>query len=257
MEKKKDKKKSWVLVTVLIVALLIAAVGGGFLIGASYVTSKTMTKKSEVKEEQEEVVNGLAVSAKAMDRLVKERLERFVLAGLDYNYANGGTYRHFANGTKSLSEEVKLKMTYSITKRMGGESPVSEDVINRLEGTKPDAEEPASAMEKALFDRNYKELFNEEAPEFDAEKMMLSGCPAPMAYDKETGIMYLLNRCGGTGSDKITSTIKSFDSDEKYIYVHTESRWEDLSVSEEPPKTTKLLWTFDKELKFIRTKVEK
>lgn len=258
MEKQKDKKKSWVLVTVLIVILLIAAVGGGFLVGANYVSSKTLAKKSEVKEENENVQEtGLDISVKASDKLVKERLEKFVLAGLDYNYANGGTYRHFANGTKSLSDEVKLKMTYFVTKTGNSQYTLTEEEINKLTGVKPSVDEPVMAMSKIEFDNNYKELFNEDAPEFDSEKMQFCGCPAPMAFNPETKIMYLLSRCGGTGTDKITSTINSFDSDEKYIYVHTESRWEDLSVSEEPPKTTKLVWAFDKDLKFVRTKVEK
>lgn len=51
-EKKEKKKSSVVLITVLIIILLVAAVGGGFLAGASYIASKSLEKKKEVKEVQ-------------------------------------------------------------------------------------------------------------------------------------------------------------------------------------------------------------
>lgn len=51
MEKKKEKKSSVILVTILIIVLLVAAVLGGFLAGASYIASKSLEKKKEVKEE--------------------------------------------------------------------------------------------------------------------------------------------------------------------------------------------------------------
>lgn len=247
-EKKDKKKKSWVWVTVLIVILLIAAIGGGFLAGATYVSSKTMENKSKSKEENTESAKSLEIST-----AVKEKLERFVSTGLYYDHAGNETYSNFIKGTKDLSKKVKLQMTYNATKKANDDIKLSEEEINKLTGVKPDENEEVTPMLKADFDKTYKELFNEDA-NYEFEEM--TGCPAPMAINNETKTIYLFHRCGGTGADSVTSIITSYNSDTENYYVHSESVWKDLSVAQESSKTTKLLWTFDKDFNFVSVEVE-
>lgn len=243
-EKKKTNKKSWVLVTVLIVILLIAAGWGGFLAGASYVSEKSMEKKREVKEEK-----GLEMSI-----AVQEKLEKFVLTGLRYGVVNS-TYEHFAKGTTELPKKIKLQMAYNATEK-GRQTVLTEEESNELIGEKPGANEEVEIMGKKDFDNSYKLLFNEEINS-KLDDVDGLGCPAILAENKEETLYYLFSRCGGIGSSTITSTVKSYDSDAEHYYVHSESLWEDLSVSQEPSKTTKLLWTFDKDFHFVSTEVEK
>ena len=249
-EKKNEKKKSsGVLIILLVIILLFVAVLGGYWLGTTKVSKESKKQKNEEIEEVQEETKDLELTDD-----IKSRLEKFVLVGSNYDYSGNTTLDNFSEGTKEIPKKVKLRMARNSVYKYGEvktDVTISDDVVSKLTGVKPDNGEIVDIITKTSFEKAYKELFNEN-PEYTYDE--ISGCPAPLAIDESTGEMYLFHRCGGTGVITFNTKVVSYDADTEYYYVHTETEKKDLSNNEVTKNL--LVWKFDKDYKFVSTEKE-
>lgn len=246
-EKKKGNKG---LIVVIVLLLLICCGLGGFI----FVNKDKIFAKDEEKAEKEEVKE--KVNLELTDS-IKEKLERFVLIGSNYDVGNTNTtLNHFIEGVTEIPKDVKLKMARNAVYKYGNvkQNEVLSGVdATNISGVQPDNGEIIDIVTKDEFNKRYKELFGEDAI-YELEDLKYAGCPAPLAINTSTGEMYLFHRCGGSGATSYDIKITSYDSDTEYYYVHEELVKTDLTTNQ--TENTKLLWTFDKDLKFIKTEKE-
>lgn len=264
IENEKVKKDNKILLLVIVILTVIIVGLLGYIIGTG--TTNKQKDNNELKEqindtkeeektestENEEVKINLEITDE-----IKKKLERFINIGshIDYTGLNT-TLSHFMNGTNTLPEKIKLKMTKNAVyedKLYVANTSVPEDVVPRLEGLKPAKNEIVDIIKVDDFNKIYKELFNKE-PNYKIEDLSNIGCPAPLSIDNESREMYLYHRCGGTGTKEYSNYITSYDSDTNYYYIHEEIVEKDIATKES--KTTKLIWKFDKNLTFISTEKE-
>lgn len=239
----KDKSKNgngWIKA---IIMLLVGIVVG---LGAYYGYDNYLSKDTKV--DKEEKSESLEINAD-----VQKKLRNFVLTGLHFDNMGNSTYEYFLKGTTNLTKEIKLKMAFNNTPYDydPGVTLSAADVKKYMQD-ESDSSEKVGIMQKKDFDKSYKELFNEDG---DYTTDDVGGCPMPV-YDKTKDVFYLFNRCGGTGEDEYVSEVEYYDSDADKYYVHSITTWNDLSEKHRPSEDTKLLWTFDKDLKFVSTEKE-
>lgn len=251
MEEK--KKNNHIVLKILLILIVFA---GGIVLGV-YLDSETeLFNKIEKKDTKEKNITKEKQKEAPLEvtDTVKTRLKKFITAATQYR-ASGSTRENFINGTTSLTKDIKLKMTNAAIYNDNKPTKnivLSGEEINNLEGVKPDANEIVDIIKISDYNDTYKELFNEE-PVYEINELQMNGCPAPMAINRAQGTMYLFHRCGGTTATSYEEKINSYDLDNDNYYVHQE-------LSQTTPDgintTTKLLWKFDKNLKFISTTVE-
>ena len=233
----------------MVIFLVISAGLGGYILGTRQVDNKTpKITKTDQNDKTEE--KNLEITDE-----VKENLKTFISVAVAYR-STGMTRDKFIKGTDAINTQTKLEMTnatiYYNDKVTKNTTILGEEYQN-ISGVKPEVNETVDTIKITDFDNTYKELFKEEA-NYNFEDLALIGCPAPVAWNKEMGKLYLLHRCGGTTVIEYEDKITSYDSDTKYYYVHQDLYEKNLASNEE--NSTKLLWKFDKELKFVSTTVE-
>lgn len=248
---KESKKKSGI-VTVLIVIILVAAAGlGGYLLGTRQIEKETPSSKTTKNDKNnKEKVTQLEITDE-----VKTRLETFVTVAVAYR-STGMTRDKFIKGTDSIDTQTKLEMTNAAiyyNDKVTKNTIILGEEYQNISGVKPDQNEMVDTIKISDFDNTYKELFNED-PNYNIENLSLIGCPAPVAWNREMGKLYLLDRCGGTTVITYENKITSYDSDTKYYYIHQDLHEKNMVSNEE--NSTKLLWKFDKDLSFISNTVE-
>ena len=144
-EVKEVKKKGGKGLIFLVILLLLICCGLGVFIFMN--KDKLIEKEKEIKEEKE-VKKDLEIS-----EAIKEKLERFVIIATHFDSGNSNnTLNHFIGGTSSIPKEVKLKMTrnavYEFGKIVRDFTLSDNEVISRLEGTKPDNGEIVDILKK-------------------------------------------------------------------------------------------------------------
>lgn len=247
------KKSNGGLVVVIVLLLLIVLGLGGFI----FVNKDKLFNSNKTTDSGNEEVVEKGKNLK-LDTATKTKLERFVKAGTFTNPGGTNTIDYFKDGVTSITKMMKLKMafinSYLIDKKGQRGVTLTEEERNAISGIKPDANETVSVLDKKDLDNEYKTLFGEN-PEYTYEEISgfkTLGCPAPLGWDATTGKLYLYSRCGGTSAHEYSSEITSYDSDTDYYYVHQVSKY----VNSEETIEYKLVWKFDKDLKFVSTEKE-
>ncbi len=244
MEEKKERKIG-IIALLLVIILIIVAIVVFFVVNNS---SNKETKTSKEETETKTLI---------VTKNIEKKLQKFVEAGSYYDDSGSNTtVTHFISGTTELPKDIKLKMTRNAiyqAEKVKTNVILSEEEINNIQGEKPSTGEPVDVIEKDTLNNTYKELFNETV-ELSLSELEKIGCPVPMAVNKTSGAYYLFNRCGGTGALSYKVKVTHVSSDKDYFYAHSEITEIRGITGEE--KVTKLLWTFDKDLKFVNTKKE-
>ena len=260
-EKKPKKKGSFTPLILLILALIIGFGGGYYLTVYVLNGDDEEEKKQEVEEREKELTNEEAIA----------KLNRFITVA-SYDDASGnGIFYYIAWGLKELSEEQKIKMTYiSLVKLDKKQVPITE-VPAKYQADASMGYLMELPIE--LFNTEYENLFR-VAPTYDIQTIGTVGCPAFYKIDSELGKMYLGTDCNEPAQSKYVTKIYKYTEDEEHYYVYQYIGEVDNKVSTRPVykeiktgriinvsqfegneyKFETLLWTFDKEYKFISTK---
>ena len=240
--KKQKKGVSGILVFFLILLFTAAGLVGGWYVGDQHLI-KVGTEKEEKEEEKEET--------KEVSDDAKQKIDSFIKIASHYNYSMSVLPELFYDGVtaEKITSRNKASMTYAVLidfdKNYESTTEKPQTVLDKV----PDsAGEDVKTVSINDYDEIYKKLFNEE-PQYEAK-----GCPYPAIADKETGKIYLFSRCGGIGPEMVNKVEnKTYSFDGKYYYVNTDVSYYEKGASEE---TKKVVWKFDKDLKFVSTTVE-
>ena len=248
MEENKQKNNAGLLI--IIASLIVVCIGlCGFIFmnrNNLFNTNKPKENKTEEKEKK---------NLELTDD-VKTKLNRFVEVGSEDSYGSVQTAPFFYNGKSEILESEKLIMAYVDAVKISKKTEyrvLTEEEIQNIDGLKPETNEKVTILKVSDFEQSYKDLFDEDG---DYKKLkdlgVKIGCPAPLGMDANAGNMYLYSRCGGTTNVKYSKEITSYDSDTEYYYVHQTMKYE----SQEETKEYKVVWKFDKNIKFISTEKE-
>ena len=249
MEENKKSGKTGLVVIIIILLLVICGMGAFLFINKEKLFSKEITKNETVEKTTKEIKN-----LELTDE-VKTKLERFTEIAVTPNVGYG-TMDYFINGVNSIDTKTKQKMTHIAIYKDGKvtkDLTLSDEEASTLEGIKPEKNEIVDIVKVSDYKATYKDLFKEEA-NIDISELELTGCPFPGAINKEQDKLYYYHRCGGTSATTYDIKVTSIDSDKDYYYVHQEIVENNLATNE--TKTTKLLWKFDEDLKFISSEKE-
>ena len=245
LQEEKKKGNSGLIILVVLLFVVCAIMGAFIFVNKDKLTTTTNTKEEKIEKLE-------TTSA------VKEKLERFIIIASHFDGGNTNTtLDKFIDGATSISKEVKLKMARNAVYQYGNVyqniTITDEELINKLDGEKPDVGEIVDIIKKEEYDKRYKELFNEEAA-YEFSELKNTGCPAPMSINQETGEMYLYHRCGGTGILSYDMKVTNYDSDEKYYYATEEIVETNIATKE--TKKTILAWKFDKDYNFVEVETK-
>ena len=232
---------------VILVVLFLIGIGLGFA-AAKVIDLDVKEEPKEVEKEKKEDKKNLELSSD-----VKTKLERFVNAGSTYMVGGYSIIDDFKGGVTTVSKDTKIWMAfynvYYVDKKGERNVKVSADEKSKITGQKPADIEPVDIIKISDFENEYEALFGEKA-EYTLEDMEV--CPLPKGTNKEADKFYLFHDCGGTTNIAYTSEITEYDSDFDYYYVHQVSKYKGEGTNEE----NKLVWKFDKDLKFVSTEKE-
>ena len=236
----------------LIIVLIIGAVIGFGVSKWSNLFTNDNNKENETVE-KEETKDGLELTDE-----VKAKLKEWIEIADNYNTISGtSTLDTFAKGVTSLDTKTKLIMTYNATDYSENLYTLTKNDISKMETSidkkSMDGEE-VYIMKISDFNSKYKELFQEEATY--TIKDLDFGCPLPWGMDKSQDRIYLFDRCGGISSIRTNSEITSYDKDDNYYLVHEKVDIIDTADNNKITKTYKILYKFDKDLKFVSSEKE-
>lgn len=253
-------KKSNTWLVVLLILILGAAVGFGVYKWSSMNTKNDDKTKSEQKAETDVADDGISNEVKAT-------LGKWVNVASDYNGVSSdiSTLGTFAAGITSdkISAKTKLIMAYNSVmeyKEIYKQEYyiLTADDISKMEATIKKSEmnnEDVNIMKISDFDSAYKELFGVDASY--TLKDLNFGCPTPWGMDKSQDRIYLFHRCGGTSPLYSDKRIESYETDENGGYsIHQTVDIRNSEKQEGIEKTYKILWKFDKDLKFVSSEKE-
>ena len=196
-----------------------------------------------------------------IEKNVKERLSKFVSAASFYSDTGySSTAQNFINGTTSIDNDIKYKMTYNVIYKI--DQDYKSDVVLTTEESNAMKRvfnddingESLDIIKLSLFNKTYEELFNEK-PSYTINNLTNIGCPAPLGYNIELDRIYLFYRCDGNSYSEYDSFIASYDEDDKYYYVHQEGGFK-TQKEESDIIVYKILWKFDKKFNFVSTSKE-
>lgn len=255
METKKEKKNIGLII--LVVILLVICIGMGTFIFIN--RDKLTTKENTTIEEKntDKTSNEVTNEEKAI-------LERFIKAASidDYIVSEIVTAKYFNKGTTEITKEIKLKMAYNdiVNSDKKEEYVLTDEDITQMTTTIPKEQlggngvsyENVTVIKTSDFEQAYKDFFNEDAI-YSLDDIKDLGCPAPWGINKDLGKIYLFHRCGGVSLGTYITEIVSYEKDRDYYLVHQKGGW---STEDKAEKTTKILWKFNKDLKFVSTEIE-
>lgn len=259
-EEQKYQRKSagyvWWL-TIVMILLLVAFFGLGYALGSTNIAEDVINnlEKNGKVEKQNKGSQKLDVTD-----ATKQKLEKFINIATDqkeYKAAKQEVRDYFEKGTTSLTDRIKLEMTNLAIyqdKKVESNILLTEEEVNQLSGYKPDIahNEKIDRVKVSDFTNTYKELFKEDL-KFNFDDLSGLGCPKPSTIDNAKENIYYNFNCGGATGGSWGNSIDSYDSDNDYYYVH-----QTLTRTPAGGETeiTKLVWKFDKDLKFVSTTVE-
>lgn len=255
METKKEKKNIGLII--LVVILLVTCIGMGTFIFIN--RDKLTTKENTTIEEKntDKPSNEVTNEEKAI-------LERFIkAASIDDDIVSEiVTAKYFNKGTTEITKEIKLKMAYNdiVNSDKKEEYVLTDEDITQMTTTIPKEQlggngvsyENVTVIKTSDFEQAYKDFFNEDAI-YSLDDIKDLGCPAPWGINKDLGNIYLFHRCGGVSLGTYITEIVSYEKDRDYYLVHQKGGW---STEDKVEKTTKILWKFNKDLKFVSTEIE-
>lgn len=249
MEERKNSK-TWLVVLAI---LLICA---GIAVFVPSLLSKTEdTKKDEgvvVKEKNE------------ISPEVKAKLERWVGIASAHSSIDPSTstLEKFAKGMTELDAKTKLVMTYNAVmseKKIYDQNSyeLTAEDVKAMESTiskSQISEESVKIMKISDFNKTYEELFQETASY--TLKDLDFGCPIPWGMDKAKDRIYLFERCGGVSPIYSDKNITSYYESDGYYCLVQEAEIKDGSEKDKVTESYKILWKFDKNLKFVSSEKE-
>ena len=236
MEEKNSK--SWLVIVVLLI--IVVVVGYGVF---EWTSLNTKTTENNVLKEK--------VSSE-----VKTKLERWVNVASRYNSVDTST------STLEMFAKTKLIMTYNAVIEEKNIYDQKEYILTKDDIADMSANidksdmnnEPVKIMKMSDFNTTYKELFDEDAS-YEVKDLDF-GCPTPWGMDKQKNRIYLFSRCGGTSPLYPEVKKTNYDLDDNYYYVHRQVDILNGDESDEVSETYKILWKFDKDLKFVSSEKE-
>lgn len=250
-ENRIEKKSNTGLVVVIVILLLICLGLGGFVF-----VNKDKLFSSSASTKTQTVNEGEINKKLEINDSVRLKLNRFVEAGSVDIYGSVQTAPIFYDGKTELTENEKLIIAYAdvfTINRKIENRVLTEKEIAGIDGLKPDNGEKVTILKISDYEKAYKDLFGENGDVKKAKDLGIKlGCPAPLGIDTKAGNMYLYSRCGGATDTKYSKEITSYDSDTEYYYVHQTMKYE----SPETTKEYKIVWKFDKNIKFVSAEKE-
>ena len=259
-EKQRYQRKSagyvWWL-TIVIILLLVAFFGLGYALGSTNIANDVIGKfdKSMGNDtEKDNTKQKLEVTTET-----KQKLEKFIKVATDQKEYNSAKYEvrdYFEKGVTGLTKKIKLEMTnLSLFENQKVEKNVllTAEEVEKLIGSKPNIaiKETVYRAKAADFISTYKELFKEDL-DLNFDDLAGVGCPRLISIDNTKENIYYSSNCGGSTAGSWGDNIDSYDSDNEYYYVHQTL----TNTSNGAQETKKLVWKFDKDLKFVSTAVE-
>ena len=192
---------------------------------------------------------------------VKEHLDKFISAASIYSDTGySSTAEAFYNGTTSIDSNTKYKIVYNILynidKNYKKNFVLSTEEASNMTTIVPGdlSGEEVDVLKISDFNKVYEDYFFEK-PNYNLEIINNIGCPSPLGFNNELDRMYLFYRCEGNSYSEYDSVIVSYDEDDNFYYVHQEGSLKS-SIEESDVVVYKVLWKFDKDLKFISTSRE-
>ncbi len=199
------------------------------------------------------------------------RLNTFVSA-VSYNDNNNkGIFNFFAQGVKEITPEAKVIIAYNSAIKVGHkQAPISE-IPKKYERNISMSYLDEIPIE--TFYNEYRYLFNEELS-YDITSLNSVWCPTFYIIDTELGKMYLTRDCPTKEGEKYVSKIYKYTVDNDYYYVYqyagevysnspSNIKYKAISsgaylkvnsfVGNESKFET-VIWIFDKNFNFVRTK---
>lgn len=245
------KSKTWL----VFVVILVLCVGMAVFVPSMLSKSKDTKKEEGTVEKDTNEISGE----------VKTKLERWVNIASNYDSVDTGTstMQKFAKGVTKLDANTKLVMTYNAVMREKkifeqDTYELTKEDVNRMEsaiGKDQILNEPVHVMKISDFNNTYKDLFDEEAS-YTLEDIGF-GCPTPWGMDKSADSIYLFSRCGGTSPLYDESRIESISNGEDGYQVSQEIDIINGAEQDKVEETYRITWSFDKNLKFVKSEGQK